>query len=121
MSRITRIAFCALLLVAGAAQAQPEPGDFEDELDIVDESYFLDKPSVIEPPGPRTIIRGQANWTPFNIRRGFSTVHLLNERACRLFLESLRDNAETGCMNVHTGRILYPPDLIGPPMPAGPR
>ena len=117
MNRIARIAFCTLLMFAGAVQAEPERGDFEDELDIVDESYFLDKPPVTEDPGPRTIIRGQANWSPFNISRGFSTVHLLNEEACRVFLERLRDNAETACMNVHTGKILYPAEILGPPMP----
>lgn len=117
MTSITHMALCALILTASMANAAPEADDFETELEIVDESYFLDEPYFDERPQPRTVTRGQAAWTPFDIGRGFSTVHLMNEQACRSFLDSLRESDGAACMNVHNGRVFYPTDFIGPRMP----
>ena len=117
MTCITRMALCALVLMANAAKAETGVSDFENELEIVDESYFLEEPYLSERPQPRTVTLGQAAWTPFDIGRGFSTIHLMNEQACRSFLDSLRENEGTACMNIHTGRVFYPTDFIGPRMP----
>ena len=117
MTPITRMALCALVLTASTANAAPDSSDFENELDIVDESYFSEELYLGERPLPRTVTRGQAAWTPFDIGRGFSTVHLMNEQACRSFLDGLRENDGTACMNVHNGHVFYPMDFIGPRMP----
>jgi hypothetical protein len=117
MISITRVALCALVLTASTAKAQTDISDFENELEIVDESYFLEEPYLSERPQPRTVTLGQAAWTPFDIGRGFSTIHLMNEQACRSFLDSLRENEGAACMNIHTGRVFYPVDFIGPRMP----
>lgn len=117
MTCITHMALCALVLTASSANAAPGASDFEEELEIVDESYFLEEPYLDEQPQPRTVTRGQAAWTPFDVGRGFSTVHLMNEQSCRNFLDSLRENEGTACMNVHNGRVFYPTEFIGPLMP----
>nr|WP_162623701.1 hypothetical protein [Paracoccus saliphilus] len=117
MTYITRLALWALVLTVSTAEAQNGVSDFESELEIVNESYFSEEPYLSKKAHPRTVTRGQAAWTPFNIRRGFSTVHLMNEQACRSFLGSLREHKGTACMNIHTGRVFYSSDFIGPRMP----
>ena len=44
MISITCVALCALVLTASTAKAQTDISDFENELEIVDESYFLEEP-----------------------------------------------------------------------------
>jgi hypothetical protein len=116
-ARILCTAFGLLLVTAIGVVSAPASSDFENELEIVDESYFAEQGYFREEPRPRTILRGQASWAPFNVRSGFTSAHLMTEQACRSFLRNSRRYAGTACMNVHSGRVFYQVDFIGPMMP----
>jgi hypothetical protein len=110
------VALCFLTCMTQRAVAAPTLSSFEDELDIVDESYFTEQ-NRHEEPRPRTVTRGHASWAAFNIESGFVSGHLMNEQACRNFLRNLRSSTRAACMNVHNGRVFYQIELIGPEMP----
>ncbi|QDA35698.1 hypothetical protein E4L95_12535 [Paracoccus liaowanqingii] len=117
MTCVIPMTLFVMILTVTEAVAAPAAGSFENELDIVNESYFTDRLYSREEPRPQTITRGQAAWTPFNIQQGFHSTHLMNEQACRNFLKNLRMNTGTACMNVHNGYVFYQVDFIGPLMP----